>query len=613
MILAALKDYYDRAAGKEDGPPPFGFAEVGVVGAIQLRDDGTFINIVPLGDAAQRGKTIKRVPKRMVVPQPPKRTVAVTAGFLCDNAGYFFGLDTKGNLRRALEQFDASRALHAQLLSGVDHPVAAAIRGFFATSNPTSAAERLAGESEELLTGWLVFQHAPSGAYAHEVPVIRAGWERHAAEDAKAVRGQCLVTGDPDVPIPPIHPSVKGVQGAQSSGAALVSFNLDAFTSYGKEQNLNAPIGAEAAFAYTTALNHLLRPDSRQKIRIGDTSVVVWAEVATAAEDAIMAFLGGGDFGDENAAQKVAHEVERIADGRWASEPDFEENKNVRFFVLGLAPNAARLQIRFFFVDTLETLLTRLQQHCRDILFEEPAEGARVPTIRQLVYELFPRDDDGKARTGESDKKKIEKLQAELLRAVLTGHDFPQTLLPAVLGRLRADGGYTRGRLGLVKACLNRNARNSGDPGSEVKMQLDETVDDPGYLLGRLFALLENLQVLSRGGGDSPTIKDRYGSTASVTPRAVFPHLLGLSEAHAKKAKRDKPGIAHNLIRRASELTARFDPKAGGFPALLDLRQQGLFFIGYHQQRQSFFRKGEGPQGAAADLSMGETTDGSEE
>jgi CRISPR-associated protein Csd1 len=284
----------------------------------------------------------------------------------------------------------------------------------------------------------------------------------------------------------------------------------------------------------------------------------------------------------------------------------------VRFFVLGLAPNAARLQIRFFFVDTLGTLLARIQQHCRDILFEEAGPGVRVPTIRQLVYELFPRDGEGKARTAESDRKKIDKLQAELLRAVLTGQDFPQTLLPTVLGRLRADGAFRQWRLGLVKACLNRAARASGAPGSEVTMELDETVDDPGYLLGRLFALLENLQVLSRGGGDSPTIKDRFASTASVTPRAVFPHLLGLSDAHAKKARRDKPGVAHNLVRRIGELTARFDPTVGGFPALLDLRQQGLFFIGYHQQRQSFFRKGEA-QGSAAEASAGDTTEASEE
>jgi CRISPR-associated protein Csd1 len=565
-----------------------------VVGAINLRDDGSVADITDLRIEARRGKITKLIPTRKAVPQPPKRTVAVASAFLCDNAGYLLGLDSKDNPERARSQFEAARAVHEAVLSDVDDPMARAIVAHFKTWTPETAAKHFDGKADELKTGWLVFQRAKTGDYAHELPALRAAWAKHAGDDEDFVLGQCLVTGDADVPLPLIHPAIKGISGAQSSGAALVSFNLPAFTSFGKEQNLNAPIGAAAAFAYTTALNHLLRPESPQKIRIGDTTAVFWADADTPAESELPLYLAPPPTDDQAVVRQLQERLGRIATGRWTTDPEFENADKVHFFVLGLAPNAARLQIRFFLTDTLREFLLRLQQHCRDILFEDPGDGTIVPTLWRLADDLLPKDRDGKTRRSEGDTKKVEKLQGELLRAVLAGQDFSQAMLPTVLGRLRTDGHATRARLGLVKACLNRHARAvHGAAALEIKMELDDQIDDPGYLLGRLFAVLENVQVLSRGKSDSPTIRDRFASAASVTPRAVFPHLLGLSQSHARKAKRDMPGIAHNRARQIENLGARFDASVGGFPSQLDLKQQGLFFIGYYQQRQSFFKKGE--------------------
>lgn len=596
MILAELKHFYDRKAGRPDGPPIRGFAEIGVVGAVNLRDDGSVAGITDLRIEVRRGKITKLIPTRKTVPQPPKRTVAIASAFLCDNAGYLLGLDTKSNPERALSQFEAARALHEALLSDVDDVMARAIVAHFRTWVPEMATKYFQGAPDELKTGWLVFQRAATGDYAHELPALRAAWTRYAGDDEDFVLGQCLVTGDDNVPLPLIHPAIKGVAGAQSSGAALVSFNLPAFTSFGKEQNLNAPIGVEAAFAYTAALNHLLRPESGQKIRIGDMTVVFWADADTPAESALPLYLAPPPTDDHTVVQQLQQRLARVAAGRWTTDPEFRDADKVHFFILGLAPNAARLQIRFFLTDTLREFLLRLQQHCRDVLFEDPGEGTVVPTLWRLADELLPKGRDGKTRRSEGDMKKVEKLQGELLRAVLAGQDFSQAILPIVLGRLRTDGKVTRARLGLVKACLNRHARAmDGAAAMEIAMELDDKIEDSGYLLGRLFAVLESVQMLSRGKSDSPTIRDRFAGAASVTPRAVFPHLLALSQAHARKAKRDMPGIAHNRTRQIEELGARFDATSGGFPAQLDLKQQGLFFIGYYQQRQSFFKKGEAP------------------
>jgi CRISPR-associated protein Csd1 len=592
MILSALNSLYERTAGAEGGPPPLGYAEVPVVGALDIGGKGQLLQIQDLRREATVGKKTRLIPGRRMVPQLPIRTsTAIRAGFLCDHAGYLLGHAAKGSPQRAADQFAAARALHELLLGGVNDPAAVAIVEFFRRWDADKAAAFLAAQPEEMASGWLVLRDSDTGGFFHEMPLIRDTWLRYFAT-TDAPHGQCLVTGRSDQPIALVHPVVKGVQGAQSSGAALISFNCDAFTSYGKTQNLNAPVGAAAAFAYTTALNHLLRPESRRKLRIGDATVVVWAEREMPAELAIASILGAisddeGEASEENRARPIREQLLRIAAGRWAEDPEFAPDENVRFFVLGLAPNAARLQLRFFYTATLGELLRNLQQHCMDILLREPRPGVWVPTLWRLARETLPKDRDGRTRTDESAQSKMNKLHGDLARAVLTGLDYPQSLLPLVLDRLRGDRHLTPARLGLVKGCINRRQRLAGGLEPEIAMGLDETNDKPGYMLGRLFALLENMQELSRGtaGRNQPTIRDRFISAASVTPRSVFPHLLDLEGAHERKAKRDRPGIAHAASRNLGALMVRI----GDFPSQLDPHQQGLFFIGYHHQRQARF------------------------
>jgi CRISPR-associated protein Csd1 len=592
MILAALNSLYERTVGTEDGPPPLGYAEVPIVAALNISQTGELRGLTPLLREVTVGKRTRLVPSRRVVPQPPanRRGLRIEPGFLCDNAGYLLGYDSKGDSSRAAEQFAAERRLHEALLGDLEEPAAITILKFFRNWEPSRASALLANDPE-MASGTLVLRDADSGAFFHEVPAIRAAWERHAAH-TRGPYGQCLITGREDEPIALIHPQIKGVQGAQSSGAALVSFNCDAFTSYGKSQNLNAPVGAAAAFAYTTALNHLLRPDSRRKLRIGDASVVVWAERTTPAEPIVASILGAisdneGEGAEENRAAPVHDQLLRIAAGRWADMPEFEDSETIRFFVLGLAPNAARLQLRFFYPSTLGDLLGNLQQHCRDILLQIPEAGVEVPTLRRLVFETFPKDKDGRARTDANIQKKLDKLHGDLARAVLTGLDYPQSLLPVVLDRFRSDRRLTKERLGLVKGCINRHRRAVGGAEPEIAMGLDDASTEPGYLLGRLFALLENMQQLSRGtaGRDQPTIRDRFMSAGSVTPISVFPYLLNLENAHERKAKRDRPGIAHAAARDLGRLIDHVPD----FPAQLGPHQQGLFFIGYHHQRQARF------------------------
>jgi CRISPR-associated protein Csd1 len=382
----------------------------------------------------------------------------------------------------------------------------------------------------------------------------------------------------PDQPIPLTHPLIKGVPRAHNKGAALVSFNESAFCSYGKRQNANAPISERAAFAYTTALNHLLRRDGKQKLQLGETTVIVWADEPGPGELALMRVFSSED------TDAVCEQLQRIARGVWAEDPTLDTE--VRFYVLGLAPNIGRLRIRFFLTDTLGFFLSRVQQHCQDLLFTPPGVGVQVPSLAALARATFPYDAATKRyRINDQGWKRLNRLTADLVRAVLTGQPYPSALLGVVLGRLRHDRHLTRERAGLIKAIINRMRRSAHPPAEEFGMALAPDHRDPGYLIGRLFAVLECIQRASRAPKSSqPTLYDRYGPAGSTAPGMIIPTVLRLSMAHLKKAKREDPARAYWLDKRAENIIQVL----GGtdhIPRQLSLEQQGAFFIGYYHER----------------------------
>ncbi len=606
MILSALNDYYARVRREapDQAPPPYGFSREKIVAAVELSADGDFRRLIDY-----RLKDGKRLlPRALPVPGLPKRTVQIAPGFLCDTATYFFGIDRRPEDQRRKkpnrpkEQFAASRHLHEDLTADLDHPVATAVRRHFETWTPGDT-ERLAAEDDSLLDGFLVFLVQDSTGllrHAHEVEDLRAVWLRHLAE-ADAVTGQCLTSGAHNVPIARIHPSIKGVPGGQTTGMALVSFNLDAFTSYGKTQNLNAPIGEEAAFGYTTALNHLLRPESRQKLRIGETMAVVWAERQTEAEDLFGAFLNPslGEDGQDDAgeAARLRGELERLSHGQPVADPTLKDAADITFHVLGLAPNAARASIRFWLTDRFGGFLEHLSQHLQDVRLG--GTNRLPPGLWRLVLETLPKDRDGKTRRSESQGRGLEKLYGDLLRAVLGGTPYPLSLLPLMLARLRADRHVTAPRVGLIKGVLTRTRRLHHQ--EDLPVALDPDRPETAYQLGRLFAALEKLQEDALGTVNAG-IRDKFLASVSATPRAAFPYLLKLAQAHRKKARRDNARSVTRFERVAADVHDRIT----SYPASLSPEDQGLFFIGYYQQRTEFFRKrskedGDSPEAPDAD------------
>lgn len=560
--LQALAARYDRLAEKGE-MPAYGYSWERISYAIALAPDGALIDVQPLLDTS--GK--KPQPRPMLVPQAVKRTSGVASNFLWDKTSYTLGVSGKEGGRVAQEHA-AFRKLHEDLLANTDDEGLQALLAFLRGWSP----ERFAAPpfTPEMLDANVAFR-LDGGAFLHDRPAARAIWVSRLGS-ADAPEAMCLVTGR-EGPIARLHPAIKGVMGAQSSGASLVSFNLDAFTSYGKEQGANAPVSEAAAFGYGAALNALLARGSRNVVRIGDATVAFWADVPEAEAIARAWFDLPPDEGSETAA--VRDVLAAMAQGRPLREAAPHIAEGTRFYVLGLSPNAARLSVRFWHETTFGELGERFQEHWRDLRLEPSDWGAALPALWRLLYELAPQ---GKAENVPAH------LAGELTRSVLTGGPYPRSLLAAAIMRMRADRAVNGRRAAICKAVIARELRRNDPSSAEdhlVSLDRDET--NPGYRLGRLFAALEGIQRTALGRGVNATIRDRYYGAASATPAAVFPILIRNANHHLAAIRKTRGGgLAHALEKEMGQILEGF---GAAFPRHLRIEDQGRFAIGYYHER----------------------------
>jgi len=595
-MLSALYECYERLLKNPDSgiaPPEYSVARV--AGAIVLKRSGGLISIVPLGTEEKgRNATIS-----LIVPDQAGRSgTAPNPYFLCDNPPYLLGVGPDGTL--ALDKHLASADLHRSILAGVPDEGARAVVAFLDTWNPSVGAEKFfaADRTPRLGAGNLVFRLEGDDRYVHQREAVRHAWHRHQTQSDGALQviGQCLVTGRTE-PIARLHKMVKGVRGAASTGASLVGFNFPAVESYGRSQGENAPVSERAAFGCITALNYLLG-QNRHRLDLNGVTVVAWAERSGPEEDMCLALFGdaAGRWetddtqrqGNEPRVDRVYSEtildvLSNLRAGRPVPDSAVDFERDVRFYILGLSGNRARISVRFWLVNTVGSLLSRLAAYFADMAIIGLRDG-KVPPIRQLLLETAPLVDRNRDRVPVG-------LEAAMATALLQGTQFPQAMYSAILSRMRSDSesSKTRGqkisaaRAALVKAYLIRKGRlRSQDARDNGGMyMLDLTRADPAYLLGRLFALMEKAQA-DANPGINATIKDRYYASASSTPAVVFPMLLRLTQHHL--AKSDYAPRIDGLIQSVMQ-------GLNGFPVHLNLDEQGMFVLGYYHQRQALYAR----------------------
>lgn len=591
MILQALTAYYERrAADPESGIAPRGWEWKALPFLIEIDLRGEFVQLVDTRTAAGQ----RLVARLYLVPKAVVRGSDVKPNLLWDNLAYALG--TKGvrgeTSPRVVSQHLAFVAAIEDLFGAepADADLAVVLR--FAKEVPLDAVRadplwaeaatdnpfvsfRIAGETD------LVCQSAAVQAALARASVTGASTSRTIRTD--------LVTGR-QASIARLHPPIKGVRGANTSGAQLVSFNLPAFESYGRKQGDNAPVGEAAAFAYTTALNSLLASGSRQRALVADTTLAFWGERSNAGvlEDALGALFSEPARHDPHAGTDAIAAL--YAAHRSGSRP--VRSDDGRFYVLGLAPNAARLAVRFFCTGTVAEIGRQLIGHFDDL---DIAHGPNDP-VRPTLFRILA----STAVHGKADAIS-PLLGGAVVSAILGGGPYPAQLLEGSIRRAQAERDVHFVRAATIKACINRLVRASWLHTKELTVSLDPENPDPSYLLGRLFAVLERAQEWASPGLNA-TIRDRYFVAASTTPLVVFPRLLALNNHHV--AKIDGAGRRIWIERTIGEIMSGI----ATIPAHLALPAQGGFVVGYYHQRHAFRNAVGGSAGAPAESS--ETQEG---
>lgn len=582
MILQALVKHYENLE-REGKVSKRGWCSAKVSYGIELSKDGQIKTIIWLKEEHMAGKKQVWLPKILTVPEMVTRSSGVSANFLCDNSKYLLGIDKEtiqGNTNpRVLECFQAAKEKHLALLEGVPGEMAQAIRLFFEMWNPACAEENQeVKENWEELTdgGNLIF--CMGADFAQDDENIRDIWEQNQKESQEegAVKGICLATGREDE-ISRIHKTIKGVPGAQSSGAALVSFNAPAFESYGKEQSYNAPVGKYAEFAYTTALNYLLA-QREYTLQVGDTKVLFWAE--SARKEYQESFFFCVDPQKDN--QQVAKDLfNKLSNYQMGELQEINLDPEQECYLLGLSPNAARLSVRFFYYNSFGEILENLRKHYERMEMVKPSWETRdYLGITDMLQETV----NQKAK----DKKPVSHMAAMALQTILTGARYPFSLYSDTLIRIRAEqGNVTWGRASIVKAYLIHNTQ--WKEGVNY-MGLNEESNDTEYVLGRLFAVLESIQ-LDANPGIKATIRDRYFNAACATPASIFPTLFKLKNSHIKKLEREKESSKIYYEKLLMNIMEKLSLE--NYPQRLSLEEQGKFILGYYHQMQKKYEKRE--------------------
>lgn len=566
MILQALEAYYRRKQIDPDPTqrlPSLGLEDKEIPFILEIDADGALVQLMD----TRSGLGKKKAAQCFLVPQGMKKTSGVAANLLWDTAEYVLGLVARGKPERVAEQHAAFKARIESLPQAARSD--AGIRAVLAFLDRFRL-EVLEGSPHlaDLQTGNPVMSfrlHGDSDLVCQRPAVVAAA----TTQTDEVPDGVCLLSGAPAV-IERLHPAIKGVWGAQTSGANIVSFNLAAFNSYGKEQGANAPLSKTAVFAYTTALNHLLSKNSRQRIQVGDASTVFWAEAPHALEDTLLDVFGEPKKDNPDAGTDAVKAVyAAVTSGRFATGA-----ATTRFHVLGLAPNAARISIRFWETATAIELAARIKQHFDDLSVVHADYEPEYLSLFRLL--------NGLALLGKADNVPPN-LAGQVMRAVLEGLPYPAALLNLAVVRCRAEQKPTYARAAAIKAYLNRWIRSRNSQEKEFLSMLDPANHNAAYRLGRLFATLEKIQEEANPGLNA-TIRDRYYGAASSTPVTVFTTLLRLKNHHVGKLT---AGRAVQMEKLIGEILG----EVPDFPHHLTLQDQGRFALGYYHQRQAFFTK----------------------
>lgn len=561
MILKALYDYYHRS-----GDLPALGMELKEIGFIIVIDKyGNFLRF-------EDRRIDKKSAQKFLVKKSVGRSSAPVANFLYDNSQYVFGYSDKGDMENMRKYFEVFKAKVEEIYDVFsDNAALKAVYAFY-RQDPSIMVEIMQNDPlwtdiiKNLNKKYSIFSFLIEGDT--EIVASKRELINLKYDDNEIVGRPCLVIGKHSKTVEVTTATM--IPGSQAT-AKLVAFQVNSgYDSYGKSKGYNAPISEEVEFAYTTALNHLLRSDSHNKFMIGSRTFLFWAssnsEASKASEDSLFALFGRTEDDDPNKRiELVRHTFMSIFSG------DLPADKDDRFFILGLAPNSARIAVVYWNELPLREFAGLISKHFTDM---EIADTRKEKKPYMSLYSIL-----GSVTLGGKSSDATPNLPDAVVKSVFQGLPYPFSLFQACIRRIRAEQSINITRVAIIKAYLNR--LNDNNNNKKLDIMLDKENQNQGYLCGRLFAVLDKIQEDANG---IHSIRERYMNSASATPAMVFATILNLSTHHLEKLN---GGGQIFYERLKQEIISKLD--ANGFPAHLDLQDQGRFFVGYYHQRQTLF------------------------
>ena len=576
MILQSLINYYDTLLESGEKVASIGWSSAKVSMALEIDADGQLRNIVPLKVKSKDGK--KEIPQIMNVPEQVKKSSGIISNFLCENGQYFLGYDIKNKPERTAECFESAKKLHEKILGDSDISSAKAVVAFFENWDISKVQDNpIVVKHKNLIEegGNIVFKF--KNQYVQDDERIKETWEEYFSKKKEGKASICLLTGEKGS-MARLHPNISGVVGAQSSGASLVSYNEQAFESFGHVQGENAQVSEKSAFKYATSLNYLLSEGKENHVqRFADTTIVFWADNARNDNETLFMNM---IFGKQIDSKQLLDEkdikdfLKKIKNGEHPKYDKREIDPESEFFILGLAPNAARLSVSLFLHNNFGKMIENANNHSERLIIKRPVyeKNDKLP-----FWKLLDEVSNQKLK----DKKVSPSMANATFAAIINDTPYPASLYENVIIRIKKEREISWKKAAIIKAYIIKNEKNSIIK-EVASVELNEKSEYLPYILGRMFAVLEKAQMDS-SPGIKATIKDKYFTSACSNPSAIFPLLIRLSQHHQRKlgegSKRYYDGMIEKLHNKIHE----------ELPAHFDLKEQGAFYLGYYHQRQDLY------------------------
>lgn len=596
MILQSLVDYYQMLINQNDNYiPRRGYSEENVHFCLVIDQEGNLKSVRDLREQSGNKKSSKLVPIKLTLPERVQKSSGIVSNCFWENAEYALGIVVKEDKKnKTKERFQYFCNLHKSILENVSDIGAKGLLLFLDIHSKNNCQNEILDKYEDDFKkgAILVFRLVGDNQYLHERTEIKKVWEEYYSQKESDVKGVSLLSGKKGA-IAENHATIKGVKDAQPSGARIVSFNSKAFESYGHKNGFLSPITEDEMFQYTTALNYLLSK-KRQRIQIADATTVFWSKSNYKDQTDLIYFLltGGSTENEGNIVEeekenehdtkKIYSILKGIQNGNPIEWDRVNIERDTEFYILGLSPNNARISIRYFYKTSFGVTVQNIAQHYKDTEIFSNLTNQGPLTPWRMLNETAIND------------KTHPLLGGALFKSLLTRGRYPNMFYQQILLRIRAGHDINYYKAASIKGYLVRKARIEGNNERErmITVSLNKNRDDFPYLFGRLFSVMENTQLASSPGLER-TIKTTYFSRASTTPKVVFSTLLRLNQYHQEKLAKDKKGLQVNFDKLITSLLERIST----IPAQLNLEEQGDFMLGYYQQKQELYKKGDNEDG----------------